>query len=177
MVIRPDPTSVENAHMFLRAAFYRRIRQAMATDAARGLVSTAMDERNESGLKTPADVLREIETIDPSEGVRFEKTLQSFRPQIIVNEVETAQDIKFGFSLSKVCHQFFGIEPEYLGYVNRDARVRKSVIQKSPIVVSYPKSDAAIYLNRIARKLAETVPNRLVIEEVIPAGSDDSEVK
>ena len=154
LVVQPEPTSVENAYTFLRAAFYRRLRLAMVGHDVRSLVSQAMDQRNERGIRTPFDLLREIESIDPLEGRRFAETMRRFRPRIIINEVRTAEDVKLGFAISSVCRKYFGIEVDYLGYVNFDEAARQSVAARTPIVESREGSDAAIYLQRIAKKLA-----------------------
>ncbi len=153
LVLQPEPTSVENAYSFLRAAFYRRLRLAMVGHGVRKLVTEAMDQRNESGLRTPNDLLREIERRDPGEGRRFVETMKSFRPRLIVNEVRTAEDVKLGFSVAGVCRRYFGIEADYLGYVNHDEAARRSVVARKPVVDFQSSSDAAIYLQRIARKL------------------------
>lgn len=154
LVLHPEPTSVENAYTFLRAAFYRRLRLAMVGHGVRKLVTQAMDQRNERGIRTPYDLLREIESIDPLEGRRFAETMRTFRPRIIINEVRTAEDVKLGFAVTSVCRKYFGIEAEYLGYVNHDEAARRSVSAKRPVVELREGSDAAIYLQRIARKLA-----------------------
>jgi flagellar biosynthesis protein FlhG len=154
IVIAPEPTSVENAYGFVRAAFYRRLRLAMASHDMRKIVSIAMDQRNEKGIRTPLELLREIQTLDPAEGARFVETMRSFRPRLIINDVRTAEDIKLGFSIQSVCRKFFGIEAEYLGYVNHDESARRSVRARRPLIDVYPRSDAAIYISRIARKLA-----------------------
>jgi len=54
-----------------------------------------------------------------------------------------------------VCRKFFGIEADYLGYVNRDPAAREAVLARRPLIDVKPRSDAAVYLQRIARKLAE----------------------
>ena len=153
-VLSPEPTSLENAYSFLRAAFYRRMRLAMVGHGVRKLVTTAMDQRNERGLRTPLDLLREIESIDTADGARFVQTMREFRPRVIINNVRTAEDIKLGFAVCSVCRKYFGIEAEYLGYVNQDDDVRLSIASKTPLVEFRPKSDASIYLERIARKIA-----------------------
>jgi flagellar biosynthesis protein FlhG len=154
VVLNPEPTSVENAYTFLRAAFYRRLRLAMVGHGVRKLVTQAMDQRNERGIRTPFDLLREIEAIDPLEGRRFNETMRSFRPRIIVNEVRTAEDVKLGFAVTSVCRKYFGLDAEYLGYVNHDEAARQSVAARQPIVGLNAKCDAAVYLQRIARKVA-----------------------
>jgi flagellar biosynthesis protein FlhG len=155
LVLHPEPTSLENAYTFLRAAFYRRMQLVMQKHDVRELVREAMDPRNARGLKTPVDLLREVETMDPEEGRRFAKSMRAFRPRIIVNEVESADEIKLGFSVRSVCRRFFGIEADYVGYVNRDPAVREAVLARRPLIDVKPKSDAAVYLQRIARRLAE----------------------
>jgi flagellar biosynthesis protein FlhG len=153
VVIAPEPTSVENAYSFIRAAFYRRLRLAMVSHDMRKIVALAMDQHNERGIRTPLDLLQEIEASDPEEGRRFIETMQAFRPRIVINEVRTAEDVKLGFSVQTVCRKYFGIECDYLGYVNHDDKARQAVRERRPLVDKYPRSDAAIYLSRIARKL------------------------
>jgi len=153
IVIVPEPTSVENAYGFVRAAFYRRLRLAMASHDMRKIVTIAMDQRNERGIRTPIELLREIEMLNPTEGRRFVETMRAFRPRLIINDVRTAEDIKLGFSIQSVCRKFFGVEAEYLGYVNHDESARRSVRARRPLIDVYPRSDAAIYISRIARKL------------------------
>jgi flagellar biosynthesis protein FlhG len=157
VVFSPEPTSTENAYAFLRAAFYRRMRLAMMTHSVRALVTQAMDQRNERGIRTPMDLLREIQALDPSEGARFADAVRSFRPRLVVNEVRTADEIKLGFSVRSVCRKYFGVDAEYLGYVNHDAAVRQSVVMRRPLIDTEPNCDAAVYLRRIARKLIRTL--------------------
>jgi flagellar biosynthesis protein FlhG len=155
LVVHPEPTSLENAYAFLRAAFYRRMHLVMQKHDVRERVREAMDPRNARGIQSPLDLLREVEGMDPEEGRRFAKSMRSFRPRIVVNEVENAEEIKLGFSVRSVCRKFFGIDADYVGYVNRDPAVREAVLARRPLVEVRPGSDAAIYVERIARKLRE----------------------
>ena len=161
VVISPEPTSVENAYAFIRAAFYRRLRLAMVSHDVRRLVTLAMDERNERGIRTPIDLLREIQKLDATQGARFVETMRAFRPRIVLNEVRSADDVKLGFSVASVCRKYFGIEAEYIGYVNHDEAARRSVRARQLLVEAHPRSDAARYIARVARKLAgEVTPPR-----------------
>lgn len=153
VVIAPEPTSLENAYTFLRAAFYRRLRLAMLGHGARDLVTRAMDQRNERGIRTPLDLLREIESVDSAEAGRFVQTMRRFRPRILLNQVRSPEDVRLGFAVCSVCRKHFGFDPEYLGYVNHDEAVRASITARQPLVEMRSESDAAIYLQRIARKL------------------------
>jgi flagellar biosynthesis protein FlhG len=155
VVLTPETTSVENAYGFMRAAFYRRLRLAMLSEDVRRLVGQAMDERNERGIRTPFDLLREVEQLDPGEGARFARAMRSFRPRVVVNGARSAEDIRLGFSVCSVCKRFFAIDAEYLGYVNHTEDARRSLRVLRPLVDAHPRSDAAVYFARIARKLLE----------------------
>ena len=157
LVLHPEPTSLENAYAFLRAAFYRRMHLAMLSHAVQERIDECMDQRNERGIRTPQDLLREVQKMDSADARRFVETMRAMRPRVIVNEVSTADDVKLGFAVKSVCRSYFGLEAEYAGYVNRDEAVRRSLQQRRPLVDVEPRSDAAVYLRRIAGKLAEGI--------------------
>jgi flagellar biosynthesis protein FlhG len=128
---------------------------AMKKHEVRDRIREAMDQRNQRGIRTPLDLLREVESMDPEEGRRFVATMRRFRPRIVVNEVTTAEDIKLGFAVRSVCRKFFGVNADYIGYINRDAAVHESVLRRRLVLDEHPHSDVVIYLHRIARKLME----------------------
>jgi len=157
LVLHPEPTSLENSYSFLRAAFYRRMQVAMKKHEVRDRIREAMDQRNQRGIRTPLDLLREVELMDPEEGKRFVATMRRFRPRIVVNEVTTAEDVKLGFAVRSVCRKFFGIDADYIGYINRDTAVHQSILRRRLVLEEHPKRDVVIYLQRIARKLMESL--------------------
>lgn len=155
VVVAPEPTAVENAYTFMRAAFYRRLRLAMVTPEVRRLVSIAMDQRNESGIRSPWELLREVERLGTAEGAHLGSVMSGFRPRLVINGVRSTEDIRLGFSIRTLCKKVYAIDCEYLGYVSFDERAREAVRACRPIVEAAPDSNAAVYLRRIARKLAE----------------------
>ena len=153
LVTTPEPTAVENAYAFLRAAFYRRLAHALKSSPVRDLVKIAMDQRNERGLRTPMDLLREVGRIDADEAQRFRSFLEDFRPQLILNQVRSSEEVKLGFSVRSVSRKFFGIDMEYVGYINYDDFVWRSIKERRPLVLGYPRSDGALYIRQIAKKM------------------------
>jgi flagellar biosynthesis protein FlhG len=153
LVTTPEPTAVENAYSFLRAAFYRRLADAMRSSPVRDLVREAMDQRNERGIRTPADLLEEITRIDAAECERFREMLDQFRPRLIVNQVRNAEEVKMGFSVRSVCRKYFGLEVDYVGYINYDDSVWRSIKERRPLVIAYPNSDGALYVRQIVKKM------------------------
>ena len=160
LVLHPEPTSLENAYSFLRAVFYRRMHLAMLSHKVQDRIAECMDQRNERGIRTPQDLLREVQKLDSEDARRFVDTMRAMRPKVVVNEVTTSEDVKLGFAVKSVCKSYFGLEAEYAGYVNRDEAVRRSLAQRRPLADVEPRSDAAVYLRRIAHKLAETIARK-----------------
>jgi flagellar biosynthesis protein FlhG len=155
VVTTPEPTAIENAYSFLRGAFYRRLAHAMQTSPVRDLVREGMAVRNERGIRTPADLLGCVERLDPDEGARFRRLLDEFRPRLVLNQVRSSDDVKVGFSMQSACRKYFGFGLEYVGYVNFDDAVWRSVKASRPLVIAHPQSDGALYIRRIVKKTLE----------------------
>ena len=156
IIATPEPTSIENAYAFLKAAFYRRLARTMSSSPIRDLVREAMDRRNERGIRTTADLFREIARLDEGEGERFREALREFCPRLVINQVRNSEEVKIGYSIRSVCRKFLGINAEYVGYVNFDDAVWRSIKECRPLVLAYPQSDAALYIRRIATKMLGT---------------------
>jgi len=153
VVTTPEPTAIENAYAFLRAAFYRRLATALSESNVRELIRVAMDQRNERGIRTPGDLLAAIEQIDHGEAERFRRVLDGFKPHLVVNQVRDTEEVKMGFSITSVCKKYFGIDIDYAGYICFDDNVWRSVKDRRPLVLAYPTSDGALYVRRIVKKM------------------------
>ena len=77
-----------------------------------------------------------------------------------MNAARSAEDVRLGFAVRSVCKKYFGIDADYVGYVNHDEAVTHAIRQRRPVVVTHPSSDAAVYLVRIARKLLDASRKR-----------------
>ena len=49
--------------------------------------------------------------------------VETFRPNLILNQVRTKKDIEIGFSVRSACKKYFGIQLHYLGYIVYDQEV------------------------------------------------------
>ncbi|MFQ5697361.1 MAG: P-loop NTPase [Myxococcota bacterium] len=155
IVTTPEPTAVENAYAFLRSAFYRRLGHAIAASPLREEVRAMMRQRNDRDIHSPLDLMDEVDRLDPVEGGRFRAAISGFRPRLLLNQVRNSDDVKLGFSIHNVCRKYFGIDVDYVGYVNYDDAVWRSVKERRPLVLGHPQSDSSIYIRRIAKKLLE----------------------
>ena len=155
-VVVPEPTSLENAYAFIKASFFRRLRRATNDARIKTLVDRVADGRVERSIRTPADLLSAIDVMDPRAGSRLREEVNRFKPHVVMNQVRTVEDIQIGFAMRKVCRRYFGIDLDYLGYVNYDNAVWKSVRRRCLLLTEYPLSEPVEFLGRMARKLLDT---------------------
>ncbi len=156
LVVTPEPTSIENAYRFLKSAFYRRLRHLPISQEAKALIDEAMDPKNELGIETPFDLVREVKKVNEADALRLVEDAEGFHPNLILNQVRTKKDVEIGFSIRSACRKYFGIHLHYLGYIVYDQEVSQSVRKRRPLLIESPQSKAAQCVFEIASKMADS---------------------
>jgi flagellar biosynthesis protein FlhG len=156
LVVTPEPTSIENTYRFLKSAFYRRLKQSVFSSPVKTLIDDAMDRKNEMGIRNPHDLIKAVKQMDEQDAQRVAEEVETFHPNLILNQVRSKKDIEIGFSIRSACLKYFGIHLHYLGYVAYDQEVSHSVRRKRPLVLENPRSRAAQCVMEIASKLANS---------------------
>ena len=143
LAVLPEPTSIENVYRFMKSIFYRRFRKLTKEKSIREIISVAMDQKNERGIKSPYDLIEHVEQIDAGIGGQLKSEMSGLRPKLIVNQVRSKDDITLGFSMRSSCSRYFGITVEYLGYVEYDDHVWQAAKKRRPLLSEYPMSNSA----------------------------------
>lgn len=153
LVTTPEPTAIENAYAFMRASFYRRLAPLLTDSPASKLMRATLSDRSQRVVRSASDLLGEIRKLDPDEGDRIEMAMAAFQPRLILNQVRTPEDVRLGFAISSMSRRHLGVNLDYLGYINYDDHVWRSVKERRTLVLAYPQSDGALYIRQIVRKL------------------------
>jgi flagellar biosynthesis protein FlhG len=153
--ITPEPTSIENAYRFIKAAYYRWIKSAETRLGLKSIVDHAMDHKNELAIRTPYDLIALLIKSHPELGRKFEDEVKKFAVNLIMNQVRTKNDIDTGHSVRSVCKKYFGIEAKYVGYLDYDNAVWQSVRKRRPLILEYPYSVLVQEFAQIAKNLDE----------------------
>jgi len=153
LMVLPEPTSIENVYRFIKSAFYRRFKKVVKVPEIRHVITQAMDQKNDLGIRTPFDLIEQVERIDPEIGGKLKDQLYEFKPKIIVNQVRSKDDITLGFSMRSSCLKYFGIQVEYKGYIDYDDSVWKASKLSRPVMLEYPYSRSAQEINKITFNL------------------------
>lgn len=163
VAVTPEPTSIENAYRFMKSSFYRKLRQTESELGIQSLIEAAMDSRNQIGIRSPADLIRYVQQMNPEAGQRFQERIADFQLQLLLNQVRTRQDIELGHSMKSVCRKYFGIDANYLGYIDYDNAVWQSLRKRRPLVIEYPYSSIVGQFLGITKNLLNPQALRAVI--------------
>jgi flagellar biosynthesis protein FlhG len=146
----PEPTSVENAYRFLKAAFFRRLKAVEALYDLGELLGQVMQGARPM---SPAQLLEEVSARDPEQGARLQEEMQGFRPFVVVNSVREAADLTLGDGICTAWRRFFGIELRYLGYVRHDDDAWRAARQRRPLLLERLDQPIAQDIAAIAERL------------------------
>ncbi len=153
LTLLPEPTSIENGYRFIKSCYYRRLKHSRHLRDIRNTIDLAMDSKNSMNIRSPSDLFREVNRANPEAGMRLKKEIEKFKPKLLVNQARTQTDIDIGFSVKTVCKKYFGIELDYVGYLDYDSAVWQSVRRKRPLMLEFPNSRLVTSIDRVVNFL------------------------
>src|SRR6266498_2108646 len=159
LVLVPEPTAVENAYRFVKAAFWRRMRNVAQVYGYDPLLRSVM----ESGtFKSPVELVASFSERDPDAGRNLARHLAAFRPRLVVNQARTPQDAEIGRGVVAAWRKYFGLEMDLLGTISYDEEMWRAVRERRPLLVDRPDvasarafatiADALLALDTAARR-------------------------
>jgi flagellar biosynthesis protein FlhG len=151
IVVEPEPTSIENAYEFLKAAFFRSLRSVAKRPAVRAAIDRALEGRGR--LQSPRDLIAAVAEIDREAGKLLQERAEAFRPSLIVNQARSREHRSVGREISVVCHKFLGAELDYVGVLGWDECVLESIRRRQPALQLFPASPFSQDLVAIAKRL------------------------
>ncbi|AFE11073.1 MinD/ParA family protein [Corallococcus sp. CA054B] len=152
LVVLPEPTSVENAYRFVKAAFFRKLQQTEARYGIQDMVEGALSTR-EGGLRTLHDIVAQVRRKAPSDAERLERELAAFHVRLVVNQARTDADEKVGSAMVSAWKKFFGIDMDDLGALRHDDEAWRAVRKRKPVLLERPDSPVSQGLQRIAARI------------------------
>ncbi|MCI0572368.1 MAG: P-loop NTPase [Myxococcaceae bacterium] len=152
LVLLPEPTSVENAYRFVKAAFFRRLLNVGMEMGVADLVEDALSTRDGNSL-TPFTFISRVKRQNPEAGAAMERELTTFRVQLVVNQVRTGADAHVAQAVASAWKKFFGLEMEPIGSIPYDDDAWRAVRKRRPLLLESPDSPAARSITEVARRL------------------------
>lgn len=151
VVLLPEPTSIENAYRFIKAAFFRRM-QGLSDPGVADAMSVVLSGRDPHA-RTPWELVARLREHNPQAATQLELCLGGFHPWLVVNQTRTRADHDIGPTVAAAWKKFFGLDLGYLGSVANDDAVWKAVRARQALLLTAPDSAASLGLLRVAENL------------------------
>jgi flagellar biosynthesis protein FlhG len=162
LVLVPEPTAVENAYRFVKAAFWRRMRNVAQVFGYEPLLRSVMDG---ASFRSPVELVETVSRKDPEAGANLARQLAVFRPRLVVNQARTPQDADIGRAVVAAWRKYFGLEMDYLGFINYDDEMWRTLRARRPFLLERPDSPAA-------KAFATVVDGLLALDIAARAGAN-----
>lgn len=149
----PEPSSIENVASLLRMLCLQRLTNRLSSHEVRRRLAEAQAGQTASRVKVVADILKEIESVDPSLVGAARAILQEMVLTLVTNQVRDEADRKFGAQTAAVIRRHFGLPMKYAGFVHHDDAVWRTLRRGKMFMVDASRSRAAEDIRRLTRNL------------------------
>jgi flagellar biosynthesis protein FlhG len=153
LVVVPEPTSVENAYHFIKAAFFRTLKQTEPRDKVTAALDRVAANGGAKGARTARGLVAEVMAIDPDAGAAVLASAATFGASIVVNRTVSASHERLPAEMSMACREVYGVGIEALGSLPMDPLVPRSVLDREPVASVHPDCPFSLAIRRLARSL------------------------
>ena len=155
IVLTPEPTSIQNAYIFVRNAVYRKLsRISSKSPSLQTLVKIAMDPKNELKIRTIKELLQFIkESGEKDMAESIEKEIEKIRPVVITNMVKDNKEKNAGRIVQIVSEKYLMIQSKNFGGVSYDRQIFSMVSDMAPLIKLDQSSNAFANIYEIATNL------------------------
>jgi flagellar biosynthesis protein FlhG len=153
LIVLPEPTSVENAYHFIKAAFYRKLKKATKRSGVAEAIDKAMGEKVARGIQSPRTLINNVLKINPEAGRILQEEANDFNPNIIVNQTRKFDDRDLGKDIAHACRDYFGVGIRYLGHIEEDNSLREAVRLRKAVMDAFPSSPFARSIRALVQNL------------------------
>jgi flagellar biosynthesis protein FlhG len=156
VVLTPEPTSIQNAYIFVRNAVYRKLsRLSSKNPSLQALIKIAMDPKNVLKIRTIKELFQFIEESDKTNIIEvLKKEIGDMHLGVVTNKVKNEKEENAGRIVQIVAEKYLTIPSTDLGCVSYDSHIHTMVSDMIPLTNLDQSSQAYGNVYEIANKLS-----------------------
>jgi flagellar biosynthesis protein FlhG len=157
IVLTPEPTSIQNAYIFVRNTAYRKLsRLSNNNPSLQALIKIAMDPKNVLKIRTIKELFMFIEESDDKNIIEvLKKEIGNIRLGVVTNMVKNEKEENAGRIVQIVAEKYLTIPSTNLGCVSYDKHIRAMVSDMIPLTNLDQSSQAYGNVYEIVSKLSK----------------------
>lgn len=160
VVLEPEIISVENMYHFIKNALFRKLRMSLREYGFKDIVEQMWEKRKEYNIKSLRELMDCIKDNFSYVGDIIDKELSDFKLYLILNKIRSSDDILIGSSMKSILMKYLGVDTKFVGFVEYDDSVWRSIRGRRPFMLNYS-------LSRSAKEVEVFTENLLKGKEII----------
>lgn len=161
LISSPEPTCIEKNYRFIESYICQNLKTKSSPEAFSKMIQTLREFRHRT-LDKPfsfKNYLKENEglTLEPFNKLNREPI------KLVMNGIRSQTISDLGYSIKSVCYKYYGLNINYVGYLEFDNSVWQSIKNREPVLVAQPFTPLAGQFLNIAKNLTESENLRAVV--------------
>jgi flagellar biosynthesis protein FlhG len=160
LVVTPEATSIENAYHFLKAAFFRALREVARAPEVHAALASVLDEARRSGA-TPRELVEAASRADVRVGALLRARMRVFDVDLVVNRSDEARGRDPGAQIAATGRASLGANLRLAAALPTDASVPVAVERGVPVMQLFPGSRFCRDVGALVARLCDGEPPQM----------------
>lgn len=163
VVLEPEILAVENLYHFIKNALFRKLRLSSRAYGFKEIIEHMWERRERYDIRNLRDLIDSLKEFSYVEEI-LNRELSDFKIYLILNKVRSGRDILVGSSVKSIFMKYFGIDTQFVGFIEYDDSVWRSIRERHPFMLKYSSS-------RCAKEIMISAENLIQEKEIaLPRG-------
>ena len=158
-VLEPEIIAIENMYHFVKNALFRKIRMSLRSYGFKEIVEHMWEQREKYQIKSLKELMDNLKDSFSYLGDILDRELADFKIYLVLNKIRSSQDIFIGSSMKSIFNKYLGIDAKFVGYIEYDDAVWRSIRERRPLMLNYS-------LSRVAKEIGVFTENLLYEREM-----------
>jgi len=143
VVITPEPLAVQDGYNFVKLCLYRRLARLFGNDIEiGGLLKVSLFCKHSSPSPTIQELSEQVMALESPAKQQWELAIGGFHPKVVMNMIETEQDLNECMALQITARDLLNIEIDQVEYIKYDEDLRRAAKKMQPDLL-LPKGGGA----------------------------------
>lgn len=155
VVLEPEIIAVENLYHFIKNALFRKLKMSLRNFGFKEIVEHMWDKRDKYNIKNLRELIDCLKNSFSYLGDILDKEISELKVYLILNKVRSSQDVFIGASMKSIFMKYLGLNAQFVGYIEYDDSIWKSVRRREPFMLNYGSSRCGKEIEALTENLLQ----------------------
>ena len=154
-ILEPEIIAVENMYHFIKNALFRKLKMLLREYGFKEIVELMWERRETYKIKNLRELVDCLKDSFSYIGDILDKELSDFKIYLILNKIRSSEDIFIGSSMKSIFMKYLGINTKFVGFIEYDDSVWRSIRERRPFMLNYSLSRSAKEIEAFTENLIQ----------------------